>query len=57
MSRPDSTAMMVTIPNFFTRVANSIKGMPVIGGQSAPRIGKKMGTKPMGIATQQPSTK
>lgn len=49
--------MMVTMPNFLTRTANSMKGMPVISVHSAPRMGRKMGTKPMGMATQQPSTK
>ena len=49
--------IMVTIPNFFTLVRNSMNGMPVISAQSAPRTGRKIGTNPMGIATQQPMTK
>ena len=35
----------------------SMKGMPVISVQSAPSTGRKIGTKPMGMATQQPRTK
>ena len=57
MRIPERMAMMVTMPNFLTRTANSMKGMPVISVHSAPRMGRKMGTKPMGMATQQPSTK
>lgn len=57
MSSPDRIAMMVTIPNFLARTAKSIKGIPVISVHSAPRTGRKIGTKPMGMATQQPSTK
>lgn len=49
--------MIVTRPNFFTRTAYSMKGIPVMSVQSAPSTGRKTGTKPMGIATQQPSTK
>lgn len=50
-------AIRVTMPNFLARTAKSMKGMPVMRVQREPRMGRKMGTKPMGMATQQPSTK
>ena len=49
--------MMVTMPNFLTRTAKSMNGMPVMSVQSEPRTGRNMGTKLIGMATQQPSTK
>ncbi len=57
MRRPERMAIRVTMPNFLARTAKSMKGMPVMRVQREPRMGRKMGTKPMGMATQQPSTK
>jgi len=34
-----------------------MKGMPVISDHRLPRTGRKIGTNPMGIATQHPMTK
>ena len=57
ISRPLKIPIIVTMPNFLTLVKNSMNGMPVIKDHNAPRIGKKIGTKPTGMATQQPITK
>ena len=57
ISRPLKIPIIVTMPNFLTLVRNSMNGMPVIKDHNAPRIGKKIGTKPTGMATQQPMTK
>ena len=57
ISKPLKIPIIVTMPNFFTLVRNSMKGIPVIKDHRAPRIGRKMGTNPIGMATQQPITK
>lgn len=43
------------MPNFFTLVRNSMNGIPVISVHSAPRIGRKIGTKLIGITTHHPA--
>ena len=57
MFSTSNEGIMNLVKPLLSLVRNSINGMPVISAQSAPRTGRKIGTNPMGIATQQPMTK